>query len=126
MAVARHHSMSSNFWTVAPHDVHHPMAVRLGHAWCGYNRFPSTAPFAFYESLLAGAPQAGAPPHLNVDEDSLQQLAASNPIACMLAHTKIMRAVESAVRPVRARLPRQQHPRGSAHRQTNARADKAN
>jgi hypothetical protein len=37
-----------------------------------------------------------------------------------------MRAVESAVRPVRAHLPRQQHPRGSAHRQTNARAEKAN
>ena len=97
MAVARHHSPSSNFWTVAPHDVHHPLSVRLAHPWRGYNQFPSTAPPGFSASLLVGRARADAPAGFEADEDSLQMLAARNPVACMLMHTKLIRTVESDI-----------------------------
>lgn len=98
MAHHRFGGPASDFFNLAPDDVHNPLAIRWMHAFTGYSEFPSYvrrddgAVESNFIAALRGATAAnrivadGSVPggcH-NMGESVLQQMAATNPIACTL------------------------------------------
>jgi hypothetical protein len=82
------------FYSVAPNDVHSAFQIRYAHPYVGPAAFPAAAPSQFYDALRGSTDmERTAYRPCNADENELQRLAASNPVACVLSFHRTIMAV---------------------------------
>ena len=93
MGASRYNGPASNFWSVAPDDVHDKDVIRYSSPYSGPGEFPAVEPPAFTEALQGqtGATRQNA--EFDLREVALQSKASNNPIACTLLFDRIMNAV---------------------------------
>jgi hypothetical protein len=94
IAAHRAYGPAGVFLSIAPDDVHDALVIRLAHAHAGGAAFPAVATPEFTAALRAQKPDERAPvggPQM--DERTLQKLAAANPVATTLAFDRLIRHV---------------------------------
>ena len=90
----------NNWMSIAPNTVHDPNAIRFSHAFVGENKFPATTTEGFLKQLRARdvfqeweSGQLESPRVCKCDEESLQSLAAKNPVATTLFFSRLVENV---------------------------------
>jgi hypothetical protein len=93
MGASRYNGPASNFWSVAPDDVHDKDVIRFSYPYSGPGEFPAVEPPAFIEALQGQTVASRHNAEFDLREATLQNKASNNPIACTLIFDRVMNAV---------------------------------